>query len=652
MQDTTIPPLSARIRAAIAALGENDSKSSAQVALDLLREVQPLTSRMEAADTPDPAIMGRYFFLVKGLQMRASEAEARLRHAQAVAETLWHTLNQIAQLDPDDSTMGKAEYRGKVRQLAARRAQLIADLPADETVSDGAWLGQACASLRDDLAELGRLRDQVAAFWGWSSALADYIGEHHKSPTVDDEAVAILDGYHVGLVEVAGPSAGGENTLAAAVRLLKLAASRGAFRHGMEDGQARSAPSHFEWRTIIRSAVGADAGHGAYKGAMQALIHGAVQVIMPARAQLLLGSRGIDLYSKLEPTAEQVAALEVLAMEYARDTGPLHLPHPSTGPWEVGGRVTVERLKPEVPANNLTMLVTPEQPEVVESHFVEVHYAIGADNDPRTILRFEGLPDVSLSDADAAALVREHMAKSLIGAAQPQDPDHGQPSPEFISEDPTGSLAERLEAASKNVVTMIEFAGGTRPLPDLIRQALTHSVAVMSEAAEALRQGSALFWIVDEFNDNEGETFGIVIPVTPDVDAAIEKWARTFDALVAREEERQPYADPFDVELGQGDSLTFRQHVTGSALEAIADVADNGYSARLRILKPEGIELLLRAIADLPAGASLSLYKGTLSTCYADESSGQPTEIADLWLHCDEDMFEDGPDEDMNPEGQ
>ena len=59
------------------------------------------------------------------------------------------------------------------------------------------------------------------------------------------------------------------------------------------------------------------------------------------------------------------------------------------------------------------------------------------------------------------------------------------------------------------------------------------------------------------------------------------------------------------------------------------------------MLKPDGVEILLKAIAALPPGGSLSLYKGTLSTCFADGAAGEPEEIADLWKHCDEDMFED-----------
>ncbi len=61
--------------------------------------------------------------------------------------------------------------------------------------------------------------------------LGQHIVAAHKPGEVDHEAVAILDGYHVGARAVAGGGQGepGETTLQAALRLLKLAHARGAF---------------------------------------------------------------------------------------------------------------------------------------------------------------------------------------------------------------------------------------------------------------------------------------------------------------------------------------------------------------------------------------------------------------------------------------
>lgn len=76
-----------------------------------------------------------------------------------------------------------------------------------------------------------RREGQVNAYQEWAHELGQHIIKEHKAGTVDDEAAAILDGYHVGLQPVAGGGQGepGEHTLAAAVRLLKLAKARGAF---------------------------------------------------------------------------------------------------------------------------------------------------------------------------------------------------------------------------------------------------------------------------------------------------------------------------------------------------------------------------------------------------------------------------------------
>lgn len=78
---------------------------------------------------------------------------------------------------------------------------------------------------------LAQARSQVDAYQRSAMELADYLVEHHKAGEVDDASVAILDGYHVGKTEVAGAGRGepGENTLSAALRLLKLAKARGAF---------------------------------------------------------------------------------------------------------------------------------------------------------------------------------------------------------------------------------------------------------------------------------------------------------------------------------------------------------------------------------------------------------------------------------------
>lgn len=66
---------------------------------------------------------------------------------------------------------------------------------------------------------------QVEAYQEWVHALGRHIVSAHKPGQVDDRSVAVLDGYphpDLGLPK--------ENTLEAALRLLKLAAERGAFK--------------------------------------------------------------------------------------------------------------------------------------------------------------------------------------------------------------------------------------------------------------------------------------------------------------------------------------------------------------------------------------------------------------------------------------
>lgn len=80
-------------------------------------------------------------------------------------------------------------------------------------------------------AELERLRDRVAALDNHYSALGQYLLAAHLHGDVDEEARVKLDGSD------------GENTLSAALRLLRLAHSRGAFT---QKAQAAPATTFFD----------------------------------------------------------------------------------------------------------------------------------------------------------------------------------------------------------------------------------------------------------------------------------------------------------------------------------------------------------------------------------------------------------------------
>ena len=94
--------------------------------------------------------------------------------------------------------------------------------------------GREVADLREAATRAAHY-DSVVSAWTAHKEMMGALGQHlldaHKPGEVDEEAVAILDGYHVGAREVAGGVQGepGETTLEAALRLLKLAHQRGAF---------------------------------------------------------------------------------------------------------------------------------------------------------------------------------------------------------------------------------------------------------------------------------------------------------------------------------------------------------------------------------------------------------------------------------------
>lgn len=407
------------------------------------------------------------------LEDRLAQRTGQLRHTQAVAETLWHTLNQIAALqtsDHEDSDEGALTgYSAQVRKLAARRTDLIAELPADETISDGAWLG--VNTIRAELEELARLRKQVERF---ASA----------------QATRFVD------VSFAIGGAG-------------------------------------EPRTVLR-------------------FDGLPDISLPDN----------DAY------------------------------------WLVGEFVSKSRMASRV-AEAITK--TSNYPEPAQVHVLgrDMSKLIGA------VMQALGVP------AGAEGPVVDTGSSAPATAASAEKVERSQPSRD--------SLAERASIMATNLNTVLGYEqdneNGVRELPDVVRSAMTTAAAFLEEVSTALRPRSGgWFWLVDEFCDNEGETFGIAIPSTPEIDAAVEKWCRSFAAITAAEDGRAPDEDPFEQKLGTGDSLTFRANEAAEDLEAIERHSDNDYSSRLRMLKPDGIEILLKAIAALPPGGSLSLYKGTLST--------------------------------------
>ena len=171
----------------------------------------------------------------------------------------------------------------------------------------------------------------------------------------------------------------------------------------------------------------------------------------------------------------------------------------------------------------------------------------------------------------------------------------------------------------------------TKPM----RSGIITASVLLAEVADVLRapreaDDSVRWWLVDEYCDNEGETIGLAFEASPEVDAAMLAWARSFDQLVAADEGREPHEDPVGRRLG----LTFRCDLTTSAVEALAELGDdNDYGSRVRYISPAGAQLVVEAAKALEPGESLSLYKGKMSTCYSDEDERKPRDIGDLWRH-------------------
>ena len=612
--------------------------------------------------------------------------QSHLRHAQVVAECLWHTLNQIAALRTSDHEDSDHEgaltgYSAQVRTLAARRTDLIAELPADETISDGSWLG--VNTIRAELEELTRLRVQTAA-----------LGEEALKERADREAALA----HLQTALDKAPHSLGTCPEDVYSNLLDAGhAAASALRVPLWIAQRVEREELADLRVRVGVAQGQIADLGAQLDQIVELVHTPEQPV-----------EGKDASWKapdpVELVREFVARRQILPADLVtRAAAAAHaLDEHVTGDSDTPIWTARDVLREIVNAVD-------KQPELVDVSFVDVSWASDPD---RTVLRFDGLPDVAVPDADMEKLAGEYLTKSplrwaraamrcqlppgaslasrvaeaitktsnypepaqvhvlgrdmskLIGAvmqalgvpASAEGPvvDTGSSAPATAasaekverSQPSRDSLAERASIMATNLNTVLGYEqdneNGVRELPDVVRSAMTTAAAFLEEVSTTLRPRSGgWFWLVDEFCDNEGETFGIAIPSTPEVDAAVEKWARSFAAITAAEDGRAPDEDPFEQKLGTGDSLTFRQNETAEDLEAIERHSDNDYSSRLRMLKPDGVELLLKAIAGLPPGGSLSLYKGTLSTCFADGAAGEPEEIVDLWLHCDVDMFED-----------
>jgi hypothetical protein len=105
-----------------------------------------------------------------------------------------------------------AHITGRLLTVAAQLECMVAGPIA-------ALLREACAALQSSAEQVETQAATIGALKRWHGELACYITEHHQPGQVEPDSTAVCDGYE----------RGGEATPQAVLRLLKLAAARGAF---------------------------------------------------------------------------------------------------------------------------------------------------------------------------------------------------------------------------------------------------------------------------------------------------------------------------------------------------------------------------------------------------------------------------------------
>lgn len=205
------------------------------------------------------------------------------------------------------------------------------------------------------------------------------------------------------------------------------------------------------------------------------------------------------------------------------------------------------------------------------------------------------------------------------------------PEPEEDDED---TLAERCKVTSGNLTTLLGSIGGGgvggENVPEPLWSGVVTASVLLAEVAEVLRstgiQLAGPFWTVTVGDDpeNSEDMYEIAIPASPEVDAAMVKWAQSFDEICAVEEGRELHEQPVGPRLGAHDSLIFRQRIARADLDEDA-----------QILNAEGVKMLLDAVATLQDGESLSLAGGHLATTLADLDDREPRYFGDLWSRSD-----------------
>ena len=538
--------------------------SDGSIREDLLELADSIELNLDRTVEPEAARQNIDLFRQAADQLESSRGQ--LHHAQAVAETLWHTLNQIERID-EGRFVQTSEFRTEVRRLAARRTMVIAELPADETISDGAWIG--VNTIRAELEELADLRvrtgvanAQLAELGGKLDQIAEMISPGVRDARVDD----------------------GKDT-------------------------SWKAPDPVD---LVREFVA------------QRRVFPADLVLRASMLALALQQAGAE---GAGPTTTADAAKLLFDLVRAAD----------------------------------------KQPELVNDRFVDLSYMSDPD---RTVLRFEGLPDIAVPDADVDTLVSEYMAKSPVRAARvmmqqstakaPRLPyylpaatrteirgaagegmvtiitnaageiaqvtchDVG-PEPEEDGEHEE-TLAARCKVTSDNLTTLLGPIGGETQVPEPLWSGVVTASVLLDEVADTLRLRSRRWWVIEDMADGRDERSTLyAIPHDDGArDKAILQWAMTLELIAAAEEDRDPRDDVFDTAVG---TLAFRPEHTVAWLEQ--------HPGMLYFVQPPGAVKLVQAIQALDEDESLMIDDGAVVTTYRDSDEREVRELFRLLDFCD-----------------
>lgn len=187
-------------------------------------------------------------------------------------------------------------------------------------------------------------------------------------------------------------------------------------------------------------------------------------------------------------------------------------------------------------------------------------------------------------------------------------------------------------AQANNLQTWPEIVG-------VLNSAVEQALSALESATEALNPG-ARYWLVDEYNDWEGETFGFAIPMSPRADAVMEQWLRLIvkDSLATEgwyisRPPPDPATAPLEVLTEHSwNGMRWESGVTADALESIEEYSPNNYAARVTFLEDDKVAALLTAIetAIASGASSIYLYKGQLMVQHGDDRNNYKV-VLDLW---------------------